>query len=542
MIPLEIVWEGESHKFELADGTHSVGRSSENDVQVAMARVSKVHAEIRIEGDKISVRDLGSRNGTELNGKPVGDAWVEVPAGSLVSFAGALMRRASPATTAAHRLLGDHQVSASLRYNMSQGYSNAARSRLMDRSSELFELLASSDDQNAIETAACAFVAQCVPAERVVMLADSGEGSSVEASARWTKSGNPDAPLQLSSTIVGSVLSERDSVLVANPLEDPRFGGQQSIMALSLRSAMAAPLFDNQRVRGIIYVDTTDPRVRYSQADLEVLTATANAVAVKLRNLSLEEEIHTAARIQRAMLPSGVYVPEGYEIDAHQMMCRAVGGDLYFVGVRPNGHALIALGDVTGKGMPAALAMSASIVSIGLLADIESELKLVASRLQRQLFRSFSAEQFVTLFLGELDLKTGRLTYINAGHEPPIIVHRDGSMDLVDSTTLPFAMIEEIPLEVKEMTLQPGDTMAIFSDGIPEATTSGDTFLGLSGMKEVLVTHRDEPLPAIRDRIVKIVEGFLAGGPASDDVTLVMLRRLSSSAPSTSTGPMTPVP
>ena len=179
--------------------------------------------------------------------------------------------------------------------------------------------------------------------------------------------------------------------------------------------------------------------------------------------------------------------------------------------------------------------------SIGLLADIDSELKLVASRLQRQLFRSFSAEQFVTLFLGELDLKSGRLTYINAGHEPPIIVHRDGSMDQVDSTTLPFAMIEEIPLEIKEMTLQPGDTMAIFSDGIPEATTSGDTFLGLAGVKEVLVTHRNDPLSAIRDRIVKIVEGFLAGGPASDDVTLVMLRRLSS-APTSSTGPLTPVP
>jgi len=271
-----------------------------------------------------------------------------------------------------------------------------------------------------------------------------------------------------------------------------------------------------------------------------VLTATANAVAVKLRNLTLEEEIGTAARIQKAMLPSGVYVPEGYEIDAHQMMCRAVGGDLYFVGLRPNGRALIALGDVTGKGMPAALAMSAAIVSIGLLADIDSELHVVASRLHRQLFRSFSREQFVTLFLGELDLATGRLTYINAGHEPPIVVHQDGSMHSVESTTMPFAMIEEIPLEVSEMTLLSGDTMVIFSDGIPEATTTGDKFLGLAGVKEILTTHREEPLSHIRDRIVKIVEAFLAGGPASDDVTLVMLRRLPSEPPRTA--PITSVP
>ncbi len=91
-----------------------------------------------------------------------------------------------------------------------------------------------------------------------------------------------------------------------------------------------------------------------------------------------------------------------------------------------------------------------------------------------------------------------------------------------------------------EMTLQAGDTMAIFSDGIPEATTTGDKFLGLAGVKEILVTHRHEPLPAIRDRIVKTVEGFLAGGPASDDVTLVMLRRLVAQPPKTA--PITSVP
>jgi len=525
MLNLEITWEGEAHRFPLNDGEHAVGRSSENAVQVAMARVSKRHAMLRVDGDRLLVKDLGSRNGTELNGTPVGDAWTEVPPGALVSFAGALMRRASMVSTAAHQLLGDDQVSPSLRYNMSQGFSRDAQSRLMDRSSQLFELLASSDDAMAIETAACRFVAESVPAERVVMLSDGGEATQVEARARWTKSGNPDAPLHLSSSIVGSVLRGRDSVLVANPLEDPRFGGQQSIMALSLRSAMAAPLFDNERVRGILYVDTTDPRVRYTQADLEVLTAAANAVAVKLRNLSLEEEIGTAARIQRSMLAEKVLVPSGYEIDAHQVMCRAVGGDLYFVGERPDGSILVALGDVTGKGMPAALAMSAAIVAIGLLTDIAGDIQVVVSRLHRQLFKSLASEQFITLFIAELDPASGRLRYVNAGHEPPLVVRRDGTLEQLDSTTLPLAMIEATPLDVSEAMLMPGDSLAIFSDGIPEATTDGERFLGLDGVKEALVSNRSESLPALRARVVKLVEGFLAGGRASDDVTLLMLRR-----------------
>ena len=90
MINLEITWEGEAHRFALDDGEHSVGRSSENAVQVAMARVSKRHALLRVDGDRLHVKDLGSRNGTELNGVAVGDAWVDVPAGSLVSFAGSV--------------------------------------------------------------------------------------------------------------------------------------------------------------------------------------------------------------------------------------------------------------------------------------------------------------------------------------------------------------------------------------------------------------------------------------------------------------------
>jgi sigma-B regulation protein RsbU (phosphoserine phosphatase) len=204
-----------------------------------------------------------------------------------------------------------------------------------------------------------------------------------------------------------------------------------------------------------------------------------------------------------------------------------VGGDLYFVGVRPGGSVLVALGDVTGKGMPAALAMSAATVAIGLLADIEGDLRTLAQRLHRQLFKSLADEQFITLFLAELEPGTGHIRYVNAGHEAPLVVRKDGALETLASTTLPFAMIEDIPLEVAEADLRPGDSVAIFSDGISEATTDGERFLGLDGVKEALVSNRAESLAALRGRVVNLVEEFLAGGRASDDVTLLMLRRLS---------------
>ncbi|MEJ2722057.1 MAG: SpoIIE family protein phosphatase, partial [bacterium] len=325
--------------------------------------------------------------------------------------------------------------------------------------------------------------------------------------------------------IVGQVIRQRDSVLVANPREDPDYGLQQSIMRLSIRSAMAAPLFDNERVRGLLYVDTADPGVRYGQADLEVLAATANAVAVKLRNLSLESELQVAAKIQKLMLPRTLDVPPGYEIDAHQVMCRSVGGDLYHCLRRPDGSLVFALGDVSGKGTPAALAMSAATVSIGLLSEIGGDLCDLTKRLHNQLYRSFSVEQFITLFLGELDGETGRLQYVNAGQEPPLLVRKDGSVEKLAATGMPVGLIEDLTFNSGETTLEPGDLLMIVSDGIPEATTNGERFFGMEPVHKILDAKRNDPLPEIREGILTAVGAFLGDQPNSDDVTLLLLRR-----------------
>lgn len=524
MLELEIAYGGKSNPLKLEDGEHTVGRSGDNAVKIPVARVSKSHAVLRVDGDRLFVRDLGSTNGTEINGEKVTTEEVEVRTGALVSFAGTLLRFAS-SMPISKSFVAPAQVTTRLRYNYRDGYSDAARDRIVDMSSGLFELLASGGSSEAVGTAACKFVSQWVVADRVVLLEDRGEATTVEIRARWTREGDPDAPLQLSSTIVGLVTSQRDAILVANPLEDPKYIDQHSIMSLNLRSAMAAPLFDNERVRGILYVDTANPEVQYGKDDLEVLAATANAVAIKLRNLSFEREMRTAANIQRGMLPDEIVPPKGYELDAYQVMCHAVGGDLYQCLPRPGGKYLVALGDVAGKGMPAALAMGAATVLIGMLSDIEGDIEELTRHLHRQLFRSLTPEQFVTLFLAELDGETGKLRYVNAGHEPPRVIRASGAIDSLEPTGLPIAMIEDFMLECGEAELLPGDLMAVFSDGIPEATTDGEKFLGMEPVREVLITHRNDSLANIRGKIVALVDDFLAGEPTSDDVTILLLRR-----------------
>ena len=526
MIEIEIVWGDQTRSLKLEDGEHTVGRAGDNAVQLPVGRVSKQHAIIRVEGDRLFIRDLGSTNGTEIDGEPVGDAEVELSPQSTVNFADAMVRRPSAAGGPRTSFLRNNQVSTAIRYNIREGYSAAARERIMDFSSELFELLASEGDAVVVEKAACKFVSRCVKADRVILLEDQGEATQIEARASWTRQKSDEGvPLQLSTTILNQVIKERDSILVANPMEDPKYLGEKSIMSLHLRSAMAVPLFDNQRVRGIMYVDTANPTITYTQEDLHVLTATANAVAVKLRNLSFEKEMRTAARIQRGLLPRSLVPPKGFELEAYQMMCRAVGGDLYQCLTRPNGKTLIALGDVAGKGIPAALAMGAATVLIGSLAEIGGELVELTHHLHRQLVQSLTDDQFITLFIGELDGTTGHIHYVNAGHEPPLIFRATGALDALDPTGMAIAMFDDLTWTSGDVTLEPGDLMAVFSDGVPEATTNGETFLGMEPVKEILAEHQNNKLPDIRKKIISTVKGFLNNEPMSDDVTMMLLRR-----------------
>jgi sigma-B regulation protein RsbU (phosphoserine phosphatase) len=524
-LELELVWGGKSHTLRLADGEHRVGRAHDNEVQIPDARVSKYHALIRVQGDRLFVADLGSTNGTEVDGQPVGRDETEIPFSSTVRFAGTILRRAGVSPSTTHNFMLRDDASAQLSYHASEGFTDAARDRIIALSSDLFELLASDRGASELESAACAFVSEFCAADRVVLLTDQGEGTGIEQRARWIRAGDKDAPLRLSSTIVGEVLQRRNSVLVANPLDDPKFLGHQSIVDLHLRSAMAAPLFDNHRVRGILYVDTANAATRYTPEDLQVLTATANAVAVKLRSLSLEKEMRTAARIQQSMLPKNFAPPPGYELEAHQVMCRAVGGDLYHCVARPDGSLFFALGDVSGKGMPAALAMAAAIVLIGLLAEIGGALEEMVAHLQDHLYRSIASDQYVTLFFGELEPSTGRLRYVNAGHEPPLLFRAGGELELLESTTTPVAMFPFLKVQSRESGLGPGDLLAVMSDGIPEATTDGVTFFEEEPVKNIIRENLAKPLPDIRGALISSVETFLKGEPVSDDVTLLLLRR-----------------
>jgi sigma-B regulation protein RsbU (phosphoserine phosphatase) len=175
--------------------------------------------------------------------------------------------------------------------------------------------------------------------------------------------------------------------------------------------------------------------------------------------------------------------------------------------------------------MPAALAMSAATVLLRALVRLPMSIEDMIESFHEQLLESLAPEQFLTLFLAELNVEDCTMKYVNAGHNPPMIVRADGHIEELQSTGLPIAMVPNVKWTSGETSLEAGELMAIFSDGIPEATLDGESFLGEDALKECFLRRRTASLTDIEADILGLVDKHLQGQPNSDDLTLMLLRR-----------------
>ncbi len=514
-----------------------IGRSSRCTIQLGDSTVSKDHAELVRTGENWTLRDLGSRNGTRRNGAEVRDA-VPIADGDVLEFGQVQVRVGGGKAPDATRFSESAGIDSSVRMaarDIISGASGrgAASARLVGLLAEAGQMLVLPRPLQETCDAVLGVVERAVPARRLVLLLrETPDAEPVQFAVRHM--GRPtQEPLALSRTILASVLDDCTSVVTRDASLDPRFQGQASIVAQSIRSAMAVPLFDNERVLGALYADTTDPRVQYDDQHLEVLTVLANMAAVKITNARLLEsdaarrrmvqELETAARIQRSLLCALPECP-GVDCLARLETCYEVGGDLYDLHRRTDGRLVVVIGDVSGKGMGAALLMSSTLSSARVLYDSCHDPAELVTRLNAVLFRSTEAGRFVTLFVGCLDPASGALHYCNAGHNPPLIVGPAGLRELA-ATGIPVAMLEQFPYEAATATLAPGETLALYTDGIPEAMC-GREFYGDERLAAMLRgAGRDVALGVTAQALLADVDAFAAGTPRADDVTLLLVRR-----------------
>lgn len=332
----------------------------------------------------------------------------------------------------------------------------------------------------------------------------------------------------------GASLDPLGRVLVCNLRED-----RPPVLAdAPAEKLLAVPIASEGRPLGLLVVADKENRAGgiddFGPADARILSLFGNQAAIALENARLhreavekermEREVEIAASIQRTILPATLPAVSGILLAAGNRPTRQVGGDFYDVHPLPDGRVAFCVADVSGKGIPAALLVSTVHACIHLLVEAgANDLPGLVARLNRHLARFSSTRKFVTLFFAVYDPADGSLRYVNAGHNPGILL-RPGGVELLPSGGVPIGMFEAAKQVESRVGLAPGDLLVLYSDGITEAVDAKDEEFGMERLTALLEAGRDLPPSALKDRIFAAVESFTRGVAQYDDQTVLVAR------------------
>jgi serine phosphatase RsbU (regulator of sigma subunit) len=558
---------GEPYRFALEKDVITIGRSKKNDLVLADQWLSRIHAEIRRENTRHFIRDLDSRNGTYVNGMrlsqrvplqngdvvTLGDQQLrfdhdasgsvvltETPAGldvqgTLVISTEELVQATRAKEDTWDNLAGNRGGRPAAHSIVDDSARILKQNQILSALSEASMALISNRPVNELLDFILELAFKVIRAERgVLMLTTEDSGLSVEA-VRSADGRNTTEEIAFSRSIADKVVKEKVSILTKNALADPRFDRQQSIISLGIRSAMCVPLWHDDAVTGLIYVDSLSRENSFNQDDLTLLSSLANVAAVKLENAKLldemiekkrmERELELAREIQQNLLPSQAPRYPGWDMVGTNTPCYTIGGDYYDFIERPKGLA-VALGDVSGKGASAALMMMVLRATVHFACQREAEVLTILSQTNGVMYHNSPTQFFVTFFLGDLETGTGKMRYVNAGHIPPILYRaKSRSMERLAAGGTVLGLFAETPFEAGEVEFGSGDILLVFTDGLSEAWGPEELEFGEDRMAALIRDNASLPARELELRIQTEVEAFTGGARATDDRTLIVVKR-----------------
>jgi sigma-B regulation protein RsbU (phosphoserine phosphatase) len=239
----------------------------------------------------------------------------------------------------------------------------------------------------------------------------------------------------------------------------------------------------------------------------------------------MEVELNRASNIQKNLLAKQIPQLSGYTIHPFQEQCQAVGGDLYDLALLPDGRLVFIVADVSGKGMGAALLMSNILASFRIqYAHADFELAKAVRHVSMQLYKYSAPEDFATLFIGAVDPKTHTMSYINAGHNPPLIAKADGTCRNLDPSGTMIGAFDFSDWQADKVEFAAGDLLFVFTDGVSEATNQGNHY-GEERMQGVITDSRQLPPVDIAEKLFDDILGFVKDEARSDDITMLFVKR-----------------
>lgn len=241
----------------------------------------------------------------------------------------------------------------------------------------------------------------------------------------------------------------------------------------------------------------------------------------------IESELRIAREIQTGILPkieAALGGPVPFEIDAAMKPAREVGGDFYDVIRAGPDHYYFAIGDVSGKGIPACLFMAVTMTLLRIGATEVLDPAEVLRRVNRELSRDNDACMFVTLFLGLIEARTGHISYANGGHNPPYVIRADGTIEVLDPDGVVLGWSEDTQFATHELDLKEGDEFFLYTDGVTEAVDPAGHLFSDERLARLLEKLGAEAAEDLVGDVLKEVDGFAADQPAADDVTVMAVR------------------
>jgi serine phosphatase RsbU (regulator of sigma subunit) len=496
-------------------GPFSIGRSSDNQLQLADAQVSRRHAEFVKAESGWHIRDCGSRFGTFVNDVRVEDA--PVSPGDRVRIGQTSIVIEPGDVSGSSAAIDFHQMNALL-----AGMRALGSGRVLDE--VLAIVLDSALDLSGAERG---FILLAEPGAPLRLRLARARGGVTLSSAKT------------SQRIPDEVFATGTDRIVTDLLDDAHAGQHAGTVALGIRHVLCTPLKVGQfaeggheRRIGVLYLDSRERGYLQSIGALHALAAEAAVVIENARLYQqvvekerVAQELRIAAEMQRALLPPDHHLAPMAELAASSTPCRDVGGDLFDYTARADGSLAFTVADVAGKGTSAALLTAVVQGLLAAEADAADAPAAVLERINRALCRRAVASRFVTAFYAQL-AGDGMLRYCNAGHNAPFLLSASGSRRVARLETggTVLGLFDASSFETGEVRLSPGDLLVVFSDGVTEAVNPQEDEFGDERLAACLESVREGSATAVLAAVQRSVAAFCASAAVRDDLTVMVVK------------------
>jgi serine phosphatase RsbU (regulator of sigma subunit) len=339
-----------------------------------------------------------------------------------------------------------------------------------------------------------------------------------------------DPMLRRGEGIIGHVIATGHTVIAPDVRLNPNYVEGRS----GTLSEIAVPIVSAGDVIGALNLES-DTLDAFSEADVEYLEFFAVAAAISIEKAVLhremlekhriEQQLGIAREVQMALLPAADPVVDGYDIAGANVPTWEIGGDYFDYLPQPDGRLGVAIADVSGKGVPAALIMATFRAALRAQRVKGVELDAIADRLNRILLDSMDASRFVTAFYGLLEPRTGALAFANCGHNPPLLLRADGPRDVLASGGPALGMWDAATFVPGAASVQPGDILVLYTDGVIEVMNGASEMFGVDRLEEVIRRRPGQSSRALVDAVVDATRAFAGRTGFEDDFTLVVIRR-----------------